>query len=294
MAELYTTYPDWCHAQAKSSETSDTDLLPLPLHTQLSIMHTNILSQGQVQYTVNQGIGRITFGHPAHNSLPSALLTSLAQTIEHAGTDPGSRVLVLASEGERTFCAGASFDELMAITTPEQGQVFFSGFASVINAMRRSPKVIIGRVQGKCIGGGVGLAAATDYCLATPAAQVKLSELAVGIGPFVVGPAVERKIGTPAFAELSLDAAQMRTAEWAQQKGLFVSLSQDIQALDAAVDAFAQTLASYNPDALTEMKRIFWQGTSHWDTLLPERAAISGRLVLSNFTRQAIGAFKTK
>ena len=252
------------------------------------------LAQGHVTYTVKHGIGRVTFFHPSHNALPSKLLGELAATITQAGADPQSRVLVLASEGDRTFCAGASFDELMAIETPEQGRAFFSGFAHVINAMRRSPKIIIGRVQGKCIGGGVGLAAATDYCLATPAAQIKLSELAVGIGPFVVGPAVERKIGTPAFTELSLDAAQMRSAEWAQSKGLFVGLREDTETLDRAVDNFASTLADYNPEALTEMKRIFWRGTENWDTLLIERAGISGRLVLSNFTRKAISAFKAK
>ncbi|AMR25909.1 enoyl-CoA hydratase [Hymenobacter psoromatis] len=235
------------------------------------------------------GITTITFFHPAHNSLPAAILAQLAAAITQAGHDEATKVVILQSEGERTFCAGASFDELRAVADAAQGLAFFCGFAHVINACRTCPKLLIGRVQGKAVGGGVGLAAATDYCLATTQAAVKLSELAVGIGPFVVGPAVERKIGASAFAQLAIDATQFRTAEWAAARGLYAEVLPDLPTLDAAVQALTQRLATTSPEAMRELKQVLWAGTEHWDSLLVERAAISGRLVLSEFTRAAIG-----
>ncbi|RYY13948.1 MAG: enoyl-CoA hydratase/isomerase family protein [Cytophagaceae bacterium] len=253
----------------------------------------DILTAGRVTATTDAtGIATISFFHPAHNSLPGALLTELAATITAVGQAAATKVIILKSEGERTFCAGASFDELIAIKDEAEGQAFFSGFAHVINACRSCPRIIIGRVQGKAIGGGVGVAAATDYCLATTQAAVKLSELVVGIGPFVVGPVVERKIGPAAYAQLALDATEFRSATWAQGKGLYANVVDTIEALDAAVQALAAKLASYNPEALSSLKRVLWEGTEHWPTLLAERAAISGRLVLSDFTRQAIRQFK--
>ncbi|QNE39630.1 enoyl-CoA hydratase/isomerase family protein [Hymenobacter sp. NBH84] len=255
----------------------------------------DILIAGKVEASTDaQGISTISFFHPSHNSLPGALLTQLAETITSVGQEPATKVIILRSEGDRTFCAGASFDELLAIENEAQGLTFFSGFAKVINACRTCPKIIIGRVQGKAIGGGVGVAAATDYCFATQQAAVKLSELIIGIGPFVVGPAVERKIGNAAFAQLALDATEFRSAEWAQEKGLYATLTDSIEALDAAVAAFAAKLVGYHPEALAELKRVLWHGTENWDTLLAERAAISGRLALSDFTRNAIQQFKTR
>ena len=240
------------------------------------------------------GICTIEFGHPASNSLPGSLLRELAQTITDCGADARTKVIVLRSGGNRAFCAGASFDELVAIENEAQGLEFFSGFALVINAMRTCPRLIIGRVQGKAVGGGVGLASSVDYCLATEHASVKLSELAVGIGPFVVGPAVERKVGTSAMSQLAIDASSWRDAQWAAVHGLYAEVFPDVEALDAAVHALAQRLAASNPEAMTELKGIFWAGTEHWDALLSDRAAISGRLVLSDFTRNAIAQFKAK
>ncbi len=254
---------------------------------------TDTLTAGRVQTTVDaRGIATVIFHHPAHNALPGALLRELTQAISAAGKNAAVRVIVLRSEGERTFCAGASFDELLAIETEAQGLEFFSGFAHVINACRTCPKVIIGRVQGKAIGGGVGLAAATDYCLATEHAAVKLSELAVGIGPFVVGPAVERKIGTSAYAQLALDATEFRSAGWAAQRGLYADVLPDVAALDAAVESLAAKLAAASPEALAAIKAVCWEGTAHWETLLTERAAISGRLVLTDASRAFLLAFK--
>ncbi|MCC2547647.1 enoyl-CoA hydratase/isomerase family protein [Hymenobacter sp. BT175] len=256
---------------------------------------TNTTAAGRVTVSSSaDGVATISFFHPSHNSLPGALLTELAQTITAVGQDESTKVIILRSEGEKTFCAGASFDELVAIENEAQGLTFFSGFAQVINACRTCPKIILGRVQGKAIGGGVGVAASTDYCFATTQASVKLSELVVGIGPFVVGPAVERKIGVSAYAQLALDAGEFQTAQWAQQKGLYHEVVESEAALDAAVEAFAAKLTAYNPEALTDLKRVIWAGTEHWDTLLVERAAISGRLVLSDFTRQAIQRFKAR
>jgi methylglutaconyl-CoA hydratase len=228
------------------------------------------------------------------NSLPGHILQTLADTITEVASDERTKVLVLQSQGSKAFCAGASFDELISIQDLETGLAFFSGFAKVINACRKAPKLIIGRVQGKAVGGGVGLASATDYCFATTKADVKLSELAVGIGPFVVGPAVERKIGLSAMSELAINATEWRSAQWAKEKGLYTEIYEDEASLDAAIQGLSERLANSNPEAMQELKQIFWQGTENWDNLLLERAAISGRLVLSEFTRAAISAFKAK
>lgn len=249
---------------------------------------------GHVQAEIHKGIATIEFFHPQGNSLPGKLLSELAKEIHSAGHNKEVRVIVLRSAGEKAFCGGASFDELMAITTPEEGQAFFNGFAQVINAMRKVPVLIIGRIHGKCVGGGVGLAAACDYAIAVEGAEIKLSELAVGIGPFVVGPAVERKIGTSAFSQLAIDAAMWRNGDWARRKGLFAELHPNLDSMDESILRLSTTLAASSPEAMQEMKKMFWKGTDHWDQLLPERAAISGRLVLSSFTRTAIQKFKEK
>lgn len=250
--------------------------------------------EGYVKTSIENGIAYVTFFHPQSNSMPGELLRKLAEEISAAGKNNAARVIVLRSEGEKAFCAGASFDELISIKDLETGTHFFSGFAAVINAMRTAPKFVIARVQGKAVGGGVGLASAADYTMATESASVKLSELAVGIGPFVVGPAVERKIGTSAFTNLAINATEWRDAEWAKQAGLYTDVYSSITELDQSVDLLANRLASSNPEAMMMLKKIFWQGTDHWDTLLSERAAMSGKLVLSEFTVSAINKFKSK
>lgn len=249
---------------------------------------------GYIDLKINEAIATITFYHPAHNSLPSHLLKELTETIDKAGQLDEVKVIVLKSAGERTFCAGASFDELVAIEDFDTGKSFFMGFANVINACRKCPKLIIGRVQGKAVGGGVGLASAVDYCLATRFAAVKLSELAVGIGPFVVGPAVERKIGTSAMSQLAINATEWQSAEWARQQGLYAQLFEDADQLDEAVEVLANKLVCSNPEAMTALKKIFWQNTDHWDTLLAQRAATSGQLILSTYSKEAITRFKAK
>ena len=251
--------------------------------------------QGFVDVEINSnGLGTVTFGHPMSNSLPGKVLRKLAQTITDLGSNMDVRVILLKSEGERAFCAGASFDELIAIEDLQTGHEFFSGFAGVINACRKCPKFIIGRVQGKAVGGGVGIASSVDYCFATTRAEVKLSELAIGIGPFVVGPAVERKIGLAAMSELAINATEWRSAAWAKEKGLYTDIYEDVASMDLEIQRLITQLISSNPEAMSELKQIFWQGTAHWDQLLTDRAAISGRLVLSEFTRNAISAFKAK
>jgi methylglutaconyl-CoA hydratase len=248
---------------------------------------------GHVKTTIENGIATISFFHPAHNSLPSHLLTGLVNAITKAGEDPSVILLILQSEG-KTFCAGASFDELAAIDNFVAGHTFFSGFANVINAMRKCPKLIIVRAHGKAVGGGVGLCSAADYCLATQSAAIKLSELAVGIGPFVIGPPVERKMGLSAFSEMAINATEWRSAEWGKSKGLFNEVFETVEKLDEYLKNFTEILIKSNPEAMRELKRIFWQGTEGWDKLLSDRAAISGRLVLSDFTKKAIANFKLK
>ena len=241
-----------------------------------------------VKINTENGIGTIEFFHPQSNSLPGHILAELASTITKAGKVDNIKVIILKSAGERAFCAGASFDELIAIDNEATGKQFFSGFANVINAARKCPKFIIGRVQGKAVGGGVGMASATDYCFATKFASAKLSELAIGIGPFVIEPVVTRKIGLSAMSQLSLEANKFFSAEWAQQKGLYTNIYSSVEDLDIQVMLLAEQLCSYNPEALTRLKETFWEGTSDWDKLLKKRAAISGRLVLSDFTNKQL------
>ena len=250
------------------------------------------MTQPYVKQHIENEVAYIEFFHPAHNSLPGDILAKLAETITEAGKNEAIKVIVLKSGGARTFCAGASFKELININDEATGKVFFSGFANVINAMRKCPKFVIGRVQGKTVGGGVGLASATDYCMATKFAAIKLSELNVGIGPFVVGPAVQRKLGLSGMSQIAIDANSFYPADWAKQKGLFTHVFESTEELDEAVKNFAENLCTYNPEAMREMKQMFWKGTEDWDELLAERAAISGRLVLSDFTKETLKRFK--
>ena len=245
-----------------------------------------------VKLDVKNNIGTIEFYHPQSNALPGNILSKLANTILNAGEDNDIKVIILKSGGERAFCAGASFDELISIKNEKSGKDFFSGFANVINAARKCPKFILGRIQGKAVGGGVGMASATDYCFATKYASVKLSELAIGIGPFVVGPAVERKIGNSAFSSMTINATKWFDAQWAREKGLYSDVFNSTEEMDKEILTLASTLSNSNPQAMKQLKEIMWKGTENWDELLMKRAENSGRLVLSDFTRNAIQKFK--
>jgi methylglutaconyl-CoA hydratase len=247
-----------------------------------------------VNSEIKNGIATVTFFHPQSNSMPGAQLRNLATEIEKVGKDDSAKVIVLKSEGEKAFCAGASFDELIAIKDLEIGKKFFSGFAMVINAMRKAPKFIIARVQGKAVGGGVGITSSADYAFATDSASIKLSELAVGIGPFVVGPAVERKVGTAAFCQLTINATEWQSAQWAKEKGLYAELFSNSDEMDKSIEVLANKLAASNPKAMALLKKVMWEGTENWDQLLIERAGMSGQLVLSEFTVNAIKKFKAK
>ncbi len=255
-------------------------------------MEHSISDQGHVLSHRQDAVMTIEFGHPAHNSLPAYLLDELVQAIDQASDDDAVKVVVLRSFGERSFCAGASFQELIAIENEAQGLTFFSGFARVINAMRRCKKLIIARVQGKAVGGGVGIIAAADYALAMETAAVKLSELTIGIGPFVIAPAVSRKIGVAGLSALSIDAQGFRSARWAESKGLYTQVFDSVKAMDNSLADLCKDLSQYNIEAMRNIKAVLWEGTEHWDDLLIERAAMSGRLVLSPETKSQLAPYK--
>jgi methylglutaconyl-CoA hydratase len=246
-----------------------------------------------VNLNIDNGIGYVTFSTSMSNSLPGRILNELASAITQLSNNIEAKVIVLQSEGDKAFCAGASFDELIAIEDFETGKEFFSGFAKVINAIRTSPKFVIVRVHSKAVGGGVGLAASGDYTFAVKSASAKLSELALGIGPFVVGPAVERKIGKSAYSQMSIDY-DWYSAEWCYQKGLYNQIFENTADMDTAINELATKLANNSTEAMADLKKVLWQGTENWDTLLYERAEISGRLVLSDFTKEYISKFKAK
>ena len=247
---------------------------------------------GTIETIINGNIATLLFFHPSSNSFPSTLLQQLTDEINALSKNDSVSIIILKSAGTGAFCAGASFDELLSVSNYEEGSRFFSGFANVINAMRKCPKLIIGRIHGKAVGGGVGLASACDYSFATTKSEIKLSEIAIGIGPFVIEPAVSRKIGKMAMSEMTLNPTAWKTSKWAFEKGLFSEVFENIEDLDIRLEEYTKELSSYNPDALLEMKKVLWEGTSHWDSLLYERAAISGRLVLSDFTKDALEKFK--
>lgn len=249
---------------------------------------------GMISHTIKDRISTIEFYHPKGNSLPGSLLKELTAKIKEASGTEDSNAIVIKSGGDGAFCAGASFDELLAITSLEEGKEFFMGFANVLNAMRESKKFIVARIHGKVVGGGVGIAACADYAMAHSSASVKLSELAVGIGPFVVGPAVGRKIGVGAFTSLSVDARSWYEASWALQNNLYSKVFDSIEEMDKAIEKLASDIASSNPEAMKELREIQWNGTGHWGPTLAQRAEISGRLVLSDFTRNFIEEFNKK
>jgi methylglutaconyl-CoA hydratase len=252
------------------------------------------VKDGYVKTEKEHGITTIEFHHPQSNSLPGKLLETLAQAIHSEGINPTTKVIILRSCGEKVFCAGASFNELEMITSADEGAAFFNGFAKVINAMRKAPQFIIARVQGKAVGGGVGLVAAADYAIATEGADIKLSELGAGFGPFVIGPAVQRKIGLSSFTQLTIDANMWRSADWAKRKGLYAELHPEASAMEDSIERLSFTLSHSNPEAMSELKQIFWKGTEDWDDLLKERASISGRLILSEHSKKFIQSFKQK
>ena len=249
-------------------------------------------SNGSLITTIENKIATLEFGHPASNSFPSDLLNRLTNELNSLSNNSGVSVIILKSSGTSAFCAGASFDELLAVSNLDEATKFFSGFANVLNAMRTCSKIIIGRIHGKAVGGGVGIAAACDYALATTESSLKLSEIAIGIGPFVIEPAVTRKIGKSAMTEITLETSEWKSATWANRKGLYAKVFESTSELDIEISAFANKLASYNLEALIEMKKVFWEGTENWDTLLYERAEISGKLSLSNFSKKALNQFK--
>lgn len=252
------------------------------------IIEVKDAQEGYVKTETHNHVTTIEFYHPKGNSLPGKLLAELAHEITYAGNDKNIWVIVLRSAGTGSFCGGASFEELKAIKDEAQGKQFFSGFANVINAMRKCPKFIIARVHGKCVGGGVGLVAAADYAIAVDGAEIKLSELAIGIGPFVVGPAIERKIGLSSFSQLAIDATLWRNADWARRKGLYAELHPTLESMEESLARLSESLSRSNPEAMLEMKKMFWKGTEHWEQLLPERAAISGRLILSEYSKKKL------
>jgi methylglutaconyl-CoA hydratase len=257
-------------------------------------MNKNTENQGHVEFHLENGIATIEFYHPMSNSLPGYLLNELASTISSTKENESVNVVILKSKGDRAFCGGASFEELTSINDFETGKIFFSGFAKVINALRTCGKIVIGRVQGKAVGGGVGLASAVDYCFATQFSSARLSELAIGIGPFVVGPAVARKVGNNNMNMMAITPEKWQSADWALQNGLYNEVHENTDQMDAAIAEFAKKLNGYNPEALSNLKKIFWEGTENWDKLLFERAEVSGKLVLSDFTKNAIAQFKAK
>jgi methylglutaconyl-CoA hydratase len=250
------------------------------------------MEQGHVQTTINNKIATITFSHPASNSLTSKLLGDLTREINNLNSNAQVILIVIKSLGEKAFCAGASFDELLLVNDAEKGKQFFSGFANVINAIRKSNKIVVAQVHGKAVGGGVGLVAACDYALASEDASIKLSELAIGIGPFVIEPAVSRKMGKIAFAQMTLSPDQWHISQWAKNNNLYANVLESVEILEIETQKFTEKLCNYSPIALQEIKKILWEGTENWDELLMERAKISGKLVLSSFTKNALENFK--
>lgn len=242
---------------------------------------------GNVQLEKNKKIGRIKFFHPKGNSLPSNLLDELVQAFEKSEKDPDIRVIVLESKGN-SFCAGASLKELKKLKNIDETTSFFMGFADLLNTIRKMSKFVLAKVHGKVVGGGVGLVAVCDYAFATNAALIKLSELSIGLGPYVIEPAVSRKIGTTAFTQLSLDSAEWKSAQWGLENGLYAKCVTDKKALDQTVINNAERLSNYDQQSLRHLRKLHWKDTNNWESLLPKNAKITAKLALSDFTQNKI------
>ncbi len=251
------------------------------------------MNNGFVTSEIKNNISEITFGTPKSNSLPGEILEKLAQTILECGKDQNVKAILLQSEGEKSFCAGASFDELLEIEELEKSKIFFGGFAKVLNAMRSCGKLVIVRVQGKTTGGGVGIACAADYCFGTTDSALALTELNLGIGPFVIGPFVERKIGKSAYSAMSIDA-DFRSAEWCERHDIYQSVSENIPEMDSKIEKFLEVLSNRSSDALALIKKVSWEGTEHFDQLMPERILMSASLILEDSAKENIGKIKER
>ena len=251
------------------------------------------MNNGFVTSEIKNNISEITFGTPKSNSLPGEILELLAKTILESGEDQNVKAILLKSEGEKAFCAGASFDELLEIEELEKSKIFFGGFAKVLNAIRSCGKLVIARVQGKTTGGGVGIACAADYCFATKDAAMALTELNLGIGPFVIGPYVERKLGKSAYAAMSIDA-DFRSADWCEKHDVYHSVSENIQMMDEEIDKFLEKLSTRSSDALALIKKVSWEGTEHFEQLMPERILMSASLILEDSAKENIGKIKER
>jgi methylglutaconyl-CoA hydratase len=248
--------------------------------------------KGSVLVTIDNAIATVEFNHPASNCFPTNLLDRLTTEIQNLSSNNEVSVIILKSSGVGAFCAGAFFDELVAVSNFDQAKNYFSGFAHLLNAMRTCSKIIIGRVHGKAVGGGVGIIAACDYVFATMDASIKLSELSIGIGPFVIEPAISRKIGKSAMGELTLASKEWKDPEWAKSKGLYTKVFAGQVTLDIELSRLSAELVSFSLEALVEIKKILWEGTEHWERLLYERASISGKLLLNDFTKNALSQLK--
>ncbi|PUB28160.1 methylglutaconyl-CoA hydratase [Elizabethkingia sp. YR214] len=242
---------------------------------------------------IKNNIAEITFGTPKSNSLPGAILEKLAQTILEEGVKKEVKAILIKSAGEKAFCAGASFDELLAIDELEVSKKFFGGFAKVLNAMRNCGKIVVVRVQGKTTGGGVGITCGADYCFATKDATLALTEINLGIGPFVIGPYVERKIGKSQFSAMAIDA-EFRSAEWAEQHNIYHSVSENIAEMDTKLDDFLQKLSTRSDEALALIKKVSWDGTDYFNILMPDRIHMSASLILEDSAKKNIEAIKER
>ncbi len=251
------------------------------------------MNKGFVNQEIKNNISEITFGTQKSNSLPGEILELLAETILESGKDQSVKAILLKSEGEKAFCAGASFDELLEIEELEKSKIFFGGFAKVLNAMRSCGKLVIVRVQGKTTGGGVGIACAADYCFATKDSAMALTELNLGIGPFVIGPFVERKVGKSAYSAMSIDA-DFRSADWCEKHDVYHSVSENISEMDEEIKAFMEKLSTRSSEALALIKKVSWEGTEHFAQLMPERILMSASLILEDSAKENIGKIKER
>jgi methylglutaconyl-CoA hydratase len=238
--------------------------------------------QEYIKYEIKEHCAVIEFYHPAHNSMSMKLLKSMAELFDDLNDVKDIKCILLTSAGKGSFCAGANFEELKSIKNESEGLHFFSGFGNVINSMRRCTKLVIGRIHGKAVGGGVGLISACDIAFGTVNTSIRLSELAIGIGPFVIAPAVIRKTGIAAFSDLSFNPLEWKSADWAQNHGLFSKVFENTEGLDDHIKSYVDCISSFSIDAIAENKKLLWEGTENWHQLLLDRAAISGKLILNS------------
>jgi len=206
-----------------------------------------------VRYAVEGGVATLTMDQPDNrNALTAALLNGLADGLAAACADETVRVVVLANTGP-AFCAGA---DLSAGSGGQAAVAPRAGLADILAAIQDSPKPIVARIAGHCLGGGIGLAAACDVSIADDAARFGFTEVRLGVAPAIISVVCLPKLRRGDALELFLSGERI-PAPRAVEVGL-ITRAVPAVLLDGEVAAMVTKLLAGGPGALAAAKRLVY------------------------------------